>query len=88
MATNAEFAVPASRDERRYCVFDVSSSHIGNTDYFNTLHEDCKSQEVQAAFLFEMLNTDLTGWHAGDIPDSEGLRAQRYHSMNSVQKWL
>ena len=88
MATNAEFAVPASRDERRYCVFDVSSFHIGNTTYFNTLHADCKSQEVQAAFLFEMLNTDLTGWHTGDIPDSEGLRAQRYHSMDSLQKLI
>jgi hypothetical protein len=88
MSTNADFAVPASRDERRYCVIDVSSSHIGNRDYFKTLHKACASQEVQAAFLFEMLNTDLTGWHTGDIPDSIGLRAQRYHSMNSVQKWV
>ena len=24
----------------------------------------------------------------GDIPESEGLRTQRYHSMTSVQKWL
>ena len=90
MATNSNFAVPASRDERRYCVMDVSSSQIGNREYFTALHADCdpKNKEIQAAFLYQMLNIDLTGWHTGMIPDSIGLREQRYHSMDSVQKWV
>lgn len=88
MATNSDFAVPASRDERRYCVLDVSSSHIGDRDYFTALHHDCVSKDAQAAFLYAMQHTDLTGWHPGDIPDSTGLRAQRFHSMDSVQKWV
>lgn len=88
MATNAEFAVPASRDERRYCVLDVSSSHIGNRQYFTELHADCASKDVQSAFLHQMLEIDLTDWHSGMIPDSVGLREQRYHSMHSAQHWL
>ena len=88
MATNSDYAVPASRDERRYCVMDVSNVHIGDRDYFSALHGDCESLEAQSAFLYEMQNKDLTGWHSGDIPDSIGLRAQRYHSMDSVQKWI
>ena len=88
MATNSNFAVPASRDERRYCVLDVSSSQIGNRVYFTALHDDCANKEVQAAFLCQMLNVDLLGWHTGMIPDSVGLREQRYHSMDSVQKWV
>jgi hypothetical protein len=88
MATNSDFAVPASRDERRYCVIDVSSARIGEGDYFNALHIACSSKEVQSAFLYEMLSMDLTGFHTGEIPDSKGLRDQRYHSMDSVQKWL
>ena len=88
MATNSNFAVPASRDERRYCVFDVTSSYIGNTKYFNELHADCSSKEVRAAFLAAMQAVDLSGWHTGLIPDSVGLREQRYFSMDSVQKWL
>ena len=88
MATNSSFAVPASRDERRYCVMDVSSSKIGNREYFTALHADCANKEVQAAFLHQMLNVDLLGWHTGMIPDSVGLREQRYHSMDSVQKWV
>jgi hypothetical protein len=35
-----------------------------------------------------MLNMDLSDWSTAMIPDSKGLRNQRYHSMNSVQKWL
>ena len=88
MATNSNFAVPASRDERRYCVMDVSSSKMGNSEYFTELHADCANKEVQAAFLYQMLNIDLTDWRTGDIPDSVGLREQRYHSMDSVQKWV
>jgi Family of unknown function (DUF5906) len=88
MATNANYAVPASRDERRYCVFDVSNSHVGNHDYFIKLRKDCANKEVQAAFLYQMLHVDLTDWHTGMIPDSVGLREQRYHSMDSVQKWV
>ena len=88
MATNANYAVPASRDERRYCVLDISSSKIGNRDYFTTLRKDCANKDVQAAFLYQMLHVDLTDWHTGMIPDSVGLREQRYHSMDSVQKWV
>lgn len=88
MATNSDFAVPASRDERRFCVFDVSSKHIGDREYFKTLSADCSSKAVQSAFLHYMINVDLTGWHTGMIPESVGLRAQRYHSMDTVQKWL
>jgi hypothetical protein len=88
MATNADHAVPASRDERRYCVFDVVGTHIGDRKYFNALHRDCESEAVQAAFLYAMLEVDLTDWHSGDIPDSKGLRAQRFHSMDSHQQWI
>jgi hypothetical protein len=88
MTTNADYAVPATKDERRYCVIDVSSARIGDRVYFNDLHKVCASKEVQSAFLYNMLNMDLSDFHIGDIPDSAGLRAQRYHSLNSVGKWL
>lgn len=88
MATNNMFAVPASRDERRYCVFDVSNKHIGDQPYFNALHEASVSKEVQAAFLHWMLSVDLTGWRNSMIPDTKGLRWQRLQSMNTVQKWF
>lgn len=88
MATNSDWAVPATKDERRYCVMDVSSSRINDREYFNSLWGVCHSKQVQSAFLYAMLNEDITGFHTGDIPDSVGLREQRYHSMKSHQHWL
>ncbi len=88
MSTNSEYAVPATADERRFCVFDVVETYIGNRTYFNALNTACTNPDVQAAFLYEMQTLDLTGFHTGNIPESVGLRAQRYHSMDSVQKWL
>jgi hypothetical protein len=88
MATNSSHAVPASKDERRYAVYDVADTCIGNRRYFSALNKDVADKAVQSAFLDLMLNVDLTGWHTGDIPDSAGLREQRYYSMDTVQKWL
>ncbi|WP_432744380.1 primase-helicase family protein [Methylobacter sp. G7] len=88
MATNNTFAVPASRDERRYCVFDVSSKHRGDQPYFNSLHASLSAKETKQAFLHWMKNVDLTGWRTSMIPDSIGLRSQRYQSMGTIQKWI
>jgi hypothetical protein len=88
MSTNKGFAVPMSRDERRYCVFDVSSKYRGDKSYFNKLLKAVESADVQSAFLYKMLNLDLGDWKSGDIPDSVGSREQRFYSMDSVQQWL
>ncbi|MBF6649526.1 DUF5906 domain-containing protein [Methylobacter sp. BlB1] len=88
MATNSNHAVPASKDERRYAVYDVSDAYIGNREYFDALNKDVSDKAVQSAFLDFILNIDLSGWHTGDIPDSAGLREQRYYSMDTVQKWI
>lgn len=88
MVTNNEYAVPASRDERRYCVFDVSSDRIGDKKYFEELHAACDVETVQCAFLYEMLNRDIKDFHSGNIPESQGLKDQRLASLNSAGKWL
>ncbi|HRB97295.1 MAG TPA: DUF5906 domain-containing protein [Nitrosomonas sp.] len=88
MVTNNDYAVPASKDERRYCVFDVSSARIGDTKYFDELHAACNDEAVQATFLYEMLNRDISNFHPGNIPETQGLKDQRLASLNSVGKWL
>jgi hypothetical protein len=88
MATNNEWAVPADKDERRYCVFDVSIEKAKDRNYFNDLNTDTHNKDVQSAFLYEMLHRDISNFHTGDIPDTEGLRAQIMASLPSEGKWL
>jgi len=80
--------VPASRDERRYCVFDASSQRINDFPYFEALRDECNDPQVKAAFLHRMLTRDLSHFRVGEIPDSVGLKEQRVHSLGSAGKWL
>ena len=88
MASNSEFTVPASLDERRYCVCKISSEKIGNKKYFDELHFDCSNKDIQATFLAEMLSHDLTDYSPSKIPETEGLQEERLHSLNSVGLFL
>ena len=89
MASNNDWIAPASKDERRYFVLDVSSEKIPDKAYFKALHRDIDNQDVQAAFLYEMLHRDISEFHVGKIPDTKALQHQRAQSLDSFGKyWL
>jgi phage/plasmid-associated DNA primase len=88
MATNSNWAVPASADERRYFVVDVSEARRGDRDYFTKLWQAVSDPEVLAAFLYELLEVDLNGFQIRDIPHTEGLNDQKLASLNDFHKWL
>lgn len=83
MASNNDWVAPASKDERRYFVLDVSSEKIGDTEYFNALHKDISNPDIQAAFLFDMLNRDISNFTVGKVPDTKALQHQRLQSLDS-----
>ena len=88
MATNKDFAVPASKDERRYGVFDVSSVRINDNNYFSALVAAYNDKAIQSAFLDDMLNRDIRNFHANNIPETQGLKDQRLHSLPAHGQWL
>ncbi|MFM7011580.1 MAG: primase-helicase family protein, partial [Betaproteobacteria bacterium] len=88
MSTNEDWAVPATEDERRYCVLDVSSKYLKDESYFVPLYAQLDKPETTAAFLHTMLNRDVKGWNPSKIPETKGLQDQRLHSLDSVGKWL
>jgi hypothetical protein len=89
MASNNEWIAPASKDERRYFVLDVSSEKIGDTDYFNALRLEINNPDVQAAFLYEMLHRDISTFNVSKVPDTAALKHQREQSLDSFGKyWL
>ena len=88
MATNSDYAVPTSGDDTRYAVFDVNSSKKGDKKYWDSIHNDIDNPEVQATFLYEMLNRDLTTWNMESVPESFGLKEQRAFSLPVVGQWI
>lgn len=87
MASNDAWVVPASVDERRFCVVEVNQKMIGNREYFNKLVSESKNTDSQAAMLYDLLNYDLSDFQVRDIPETEALKEQRLHSMDSMGQW-
>jgi hypothetical protein len=85
---NEKWLVPASADERRFAVFDVSERHRRDREYFAALYDEMK-QGGLAAMLHDLLELDLDDWHPRDeIPDTKGLRDQKEQSLSSEDQWI
>lgn len=86
MTTNEDWAVPATADERRYAVLDVSGSRIGDRAYFDALWAEING-DGPAAFLAHLQGVDLSGFKVQDVPQTRGLLDQKLASLHGVERW-
>lgn len=86
MAANADWVVPASHDERRYAVFEVSGSRIGDESYFRELHAEMQNGGL-AAMLYDLLHLDLKDWHPRKIVSTPALVEQKARSLDPLHEW-
>lgn len=89
MASNNEWVVPASWDERRYAVFDVVPPRATDWKaYFAALNAQMQNGGLEA-MLADLLNRDLgdwTPWQA--IPATDALMKQKALSLSPEEEWL
>lgn len=86
MATNEAWCVPASGDERRFCVIDVSKRAVGRTEYWRALHAEMAGGG-KAAMLHDMLCLELGDWHPRlDIPKTTALDEQKLASLRGADR--
>ena len=86
ISANAEWVVPASADERRWAVFEVSDKRRGDEAYFKALRAEMDSGGP-SALLHYLRNCDLSGFNVRKAPETEGLRNQKLASLRSVELW-
>jgi hypothetical protein len=85
MASNEDWVIPASADERRFAMFDVSSARRNDHAYFDALTAQIAGSGL-GAMLHDLLNMDLGRWHPRvDIPKTEALRMQVQHSEDPAR---
>jgi hypothetical protein len=83
IASNSDWVVPASGDERRYFVLDVSSARRGDLDYFDKLHKALAIGET-SAFLQYLQTMDLSNFNVRGVPHTKGLNKQKLLSADSL----
>jgi bifunctional DNA primase/polymerase-like protein/uncharacterized protein DUF5906/primase-like protein len=86
MAANAAWVVPASDDERRYGVFDVSNERRGERAYFSPLLAEAAGGGL-GAMLYDLLRMDLGDWHPRYVPQTKALQTQKAHSLPPLVEW-
>lgn len=86
MASNADWVVPASTDERRYAVFQMSDAHKQDLAYFAAIDKQMEAGGL-AAMLHELLNREYDPRAVRTAPVTEALRDQQQLSMPADVRW-
>jgi hypothetical protein len=86
MASNAQWVVPASHDERRFLVLDVAPTHIQDKTYFGAIDADMKSGGL-SNLLHALLTRDITAFDHRTVPQTAALQDQKIHSLESHEEF-
>jgi hypothetical protein len=88
MASNADWVVPATADERRFFVLDVSEGRRGDRGYWDKLYRAINGAELPA-FLDHLLQLDLSNFDHRNPPHTVALNEQKLIGGDSLTKfWL
>mgnify|MGYP001766034591 FL=1 len=86
MTSNEGWVVPAGKDERRFCVTDVSDRCKENHEYFAELLAEL-DDGGREALLHDLLDFDLSTVNLRTIPKTDALLEQKIRSFSSVEAW-
>ena len=86
ISSNENWIVPASGDERRFAVFDVSSARKGDKAYFGAIRKELEAGGP-AALLHYLQAFDLSDFNVRRAPETKGLLEQKLQSLRGFEKW-
>jgi phage/plasmid-associated DNA primase len=86
MASNQEWVVPATGDERRFFVLDVADDHRQDHQYFAAIQAELNSGGY-GAMLYDLLHHDICNFNVRHVPETAALQSQKMHSMPTEQMW-
>lgn len=83
---NDDWLVPASEDERRFCVLDVGDGRKRDTKYFESMRKGMEAGGYRHLLRF-LLNYDISDLNFSEAPETKGLLAQKVKSMGLIESW-
>jgi hypothetical protein len=86
ISSNEEWVVPATADEGRYFVLDVSSHRKDDHAYFRKLRDEMNNGG-RAALLHYLGSLDLSDFEVRSIPDTSALGQQKLQGLKNIEKF-
>lgn len=86
ISSNEQWVVPATADEGRYFVLNVSDKRKGDYAYFDALRAEMYGKGP-SALLNYLQGLDLRGFQIRNVPDTEALAEQKVQGLKNVQRW-
>jgi hypothetical protein len=83
---NADWIVPATHDDRRYAVFNVSDARKEDHEYFGRMIMAMELGGYEG-LLHHLKNFDLSLIDVRKAPRTEGLAQQKAENLHGVQAW-
>ena len=87
MATNQDWAAPATASARRFFMLDVNEAHAQDTTYFGAIKRELESGGYEA-FLHDLLAVDISDFDVDNAPKTAALAEQKDRSLRGVAAWL
>ena len=84
---NEDWVVPASKDERRYAVFNIGNSRQGDKKYFTKMRRLIDKKGGNRLLMRELLDFDLNSVDVNAAPNTVGLLEQKIESLNPIHSW-
>lgn len=86
ISSNERWVIPATEDEGRFFVLNVSEKRRNDHAYFAALREEMKG-EGPSHLLAYLQQYDLTGFQVRKVPDTEALAEQKEMGLKNVERW-
>jgi hypothetical protein len=87
ISSNEEWVVPATADEGRFFVLDVSEERRNDHVYFGALRHEMKNGGREALLAY-LQNYDLSDFQVRSVPNTAALAAQKLQGLRNIEKWF
>lgn len=86
LASNADWVVPTSADDRRFFVLDVGASKAQDPVYFSAIDEEVENGGREA-LLHMLMTRNISNFEVRNVPKTKALTDQKIQSMGSIEEW-
>lgn len=86
ISSNERWVVPATEDEGRFFVLNVSDKRRGDHQYFAALRDEMLG-DGPASLLAYLQQYDISDFQVRAVPDTEGLAEQKEHGLKNIEAW-